>query len=82
MAGNAYSTYTGNVMMTPPGQQALLAQPTVAASNTGVAGNPSKKARTSIQAATTNLGGPSGFRSPYSANKNIDVQALPTDTFS
>ena len=67
MAGNAYSTYTGNVMMTPPGQQALIAQPTVAGSNnnTGAGGNPNSKARTSIQATTANLGGQSGFRSPF-----------------
>lgn len=28
MAGNAYSMYTGNVSMTPKGQQALIASPT------------------------------------------------------
>lgn len=35
MAGNAYSTYTGNVTMTPAGTQSLIAGPTLSGQNTG-----------------------------------------------
>jgi hypothetical protein len=33
MAGNSYSTYTGNVTLAPAGQQSLIAQPTTTGPN-------------------------------------------------